>query len=190
MRTLRFANLLAGSASLAVHAAPATARVFPVMLFAGAATLLSVSCLAQQPAAVTAQNAWARATTPGVSTGGVYVTLTSRSGDKLLSASTPAAAKADVHEMQMDGTIMRMRPVPGGLDLPAGKAVSLTPSGYHIMLEGLKTPLRQGSVVPVHLIFQKAPPIDIEASVQSIGAAGPAGSQASRAAMPGMSMPK
>ncbi len=85
---------------------------------------------------------------------------------------------------------MRMRPVPGGLDLPPGKAVSLTPRGYHIMLEGLKAPLRQGSVVPVHLVFQKAPPIDIEASVQSVGAPGPAAPQASQPAKRDMSMTK
>ncbi len=154
------------------------------------ATLLTAPCFAQQPAPVMAQDAWARATTPGVSTGGVYVTLTSPAGDKLVAVSSPNAAKADVHEMRMEGTIMRMRAVPDGLDLPAGKAVSLTPSGYHIMLDGLKAPLRQGTVVQVHLVFQKAPPIDVQAPVGSIGAAGPAGSQASQPAMPGMSMSK
>jgi copper(I)-binding protein len=154
------------------------------------ATLFATPCFAQQSASVTAQDAWARATTPGVSTGGVYVTLTSPAGDKLVGASSPTAAKADVHEMRMEGNIMRMRPVSGGLDLPAGKAVSLTPSGYHIMLEGLKAPLRQGTVIPVHLVFQKAPPVDIQASVGSIGAAGPAGSPASQPSMPGMSMSK
>ena len=154
------------------------------------ATLLTVPCFAQQPANVTAQDAWARATTPGVSTGGFYVTLTSPAGDKLVAASSPNAAKADVHEMRTDGSIMRMRAVPGGLDLPAGNAVSLAPSGYHIMLEGLKAPLRQGAVVPVHLVFQKAPPIDVQASVDR---SAPPGQQARRRAsppMPGLSMPK
>ncbi len=152
--------------------------------------LLAAPCFAQQPAPVTAQNPWARATTPGVSTGGVYVTLTSPAGDKLLGASSPNAASADIHEMRMDGTIMRMRAVSGGLELPPGRAVTLSPSGYHIMLEGLKAPLRQGTAVPVHLVFQKAPPIDVQATVESIGAAGPAGAPAGQATMPGMSMPK
>ena len=154
------------------------------------AALFTAPCFAQQPPTVTAQDAWARATTPGVSTGGIYVTLTSPAGDKLVAASSPNAAKADVHEMRMDGNVMRMRAVPGGLDLPAGKPVSLTPSGYHIMLEGLKAPLRQGTVIPVHLVFQKAPPIDVQAVVGSIGAAGPAGAQSSPPMMPGMSMSK
>ncbi len=156
------------------------------MVIALAAALLPAAGFAQQAATVTAQDAWARATTPGVTTGGVYLSLTSPAGDRLVGVSSPAAAKADVHQMQMDGTIMRMRAVPGGLDLPAGQTVTLTPSGYHIMLQGLKAPLRQGSVVPVHLEFQKAPPVDIQAPVQSIGAAGPGG----HPAMPGMAMPK
>ncbi len=148
--------------------------------------LMTTFASAQQAAPVTVQNAWARATTPGVSTGGVYVTLTSPAGDRLVSASSPVSAKAALHEMRMDGTIMRMRALPDGLDLPAGTPVTLTPSGIHLMLEGLKAPLRQGSTVPVHLVFQKAPPADIQAPVQSIGASGPGGP----AVMPGMSMPK
>ncbi len=154
-----------------------------------AAVLLSTPCFAQSRAPVTVQDAWARATTPGVTTGGVYLTLTSPAGDRLVAVSSPAAAKADMHEMRLDGTIMRMRAVPGGLDLPAGRTVTLTPSGYHIMLEGLSAPLRQGAVVPVHLTFEKAPPIDIQASVQSIGAAGPSG-QVNPTRMPAMSMLK
>ncbi len=153
--------------------------------------LVAVPALAQS-SPVTVQGAWARATTPGVSTGGIYATLTSPTGDRLVGASSPAAAKADVHEMQMDGTIMRMRALPNGLDLPAGQAVTLSPSGTHIMLEGLKAPLRQGSTVPVHLVFQTAPPVDIQATVQSIGSAGPSAmpSPGGHAAMHDMSMPK
>ncbi len=155
-----------------------------------AAALLAHPCLAQQPAPVIVHDAWARATTPGVATGGVYLTLTSPADDRLVGASSPAAARADVHEMSMDGTIMRMRPVPGGLALPAGQAVTLTPSGYHIMLEGLRAPLRQGSAVPVHLVFQKAPPADVQAQVQSIGAAGPRQDPDAHGSMPGMGMPR
>ena len=134
--------------------------------------LLTTIATAQQSTPVTVQNAWARATTPGVTTGGVYVTLTSPAGDRLVGASSPASATAELHEMRMDGTIMRMRSLPDGLDLPAGKPVTLAPSGIHLMLEGLKAPLRQGSTVPVHLLFQNAPPVDIQAAVQSIGASG------------------
>ena len=162
-------------------------RLVTTTVVALVALIPMATAVSAQPAApVGVQGAWARATTPGVATGGVYVTLTSPAGDKLVGASSPVAAGAELHEMRMDGTIMRMRAVPGGLDLPPGQAVTLSPSGYHIMLEGLRAPLRQGTVVQVHLVFQKAAPVDIEASVQSIGSAGPA----VQGAMPGMSMPK
>ena len=155
-----------------------------------ACAILSQPACAQPAPAVTATNPWARATTPGVSTGGIYVTLTSPPGDRLVGATSPAAAKADVHEMQMDGTIMRMRELKGGLALPPGQAVTLSPSGIHIMLEGLKAPLKRGSTIAVRLLFEKAPPVDIQAPVQSIGASGPGTAQAMPAGMPGMSMSK
>ncbi len=153
------------------------------------AAVSSTAVLAQQPAPVEAQGAWARATPPHASTGAIYLTLTSPSGDKLTGASSPAAGRASVHEMRMDGNVMRMRPVEGGLDLPAGQPVTLAPGGYHVMLEGLKAPLKPGQAVPLHLSFQKAPPLDIEAQVQAIGAPGPGAADtghAGRAAMPGM----
>ncbi len=133
---------------------------------------------------VQAQDVWARATPPHASTGAVYMTLTSPADDALTGASTPVAQKAGVHEMHMDGTIMRMRPVEGGLDLPAGKPVALAPGGYHLMLEGLKGPLKPGQSVPVHLTFRNAPPLDVAAEVRGMNATG----QPNQAAMPGMAM--
>lgn len=168
-----------------------TRRIIPAAVLLTAMT--AAAALAQSSAPVEAQNAWARATPPGASTGAVYVTLTAPSGDRLTAASSPVAATTGLHEMHMDGTIMRMNPVPGGLDLPPGKPVTLRPGGYHLMLEGLKAPLRQGQKVPVHLTFQKAPPLDISAQVAAIGAAGPPGmaaGQMDQSAMPGMTMQK
>ncbi len=153
------------------------------------AALTSTPVLAQQPP-VTAQNAWARATPPGASTAAVYMTLTSHSADKLMAVSTPAASKAAVHEMSMEGNVMRMRPVEGGLDLPAGKQVKLAPGGYHVMLEGLEGPLKAGQELPVHLTFQNAPPLDVEAHVRPIGASGPGDGGKDHGAMPGMTMSK
>lgn len=138
-----------------------------------------------QASSVTAQDAWARATPPHAAVGAVYMTLTSAGGDKLTGITSPAATTAAVHEMQMDGNIMRMRPVEGGLELPAGKPVELGPGGYHVMLEGLKQPLKQGQSVPLHLTFQHAQPLDVVAEVRPIGATAPASSS-----MPGMNMGK
>ena len=91
-----------------------------------------------------------------------------------------------VHEMTMDGNVMRMRPVPGGLALPPGQAVTLQPGGYHIMLEGLKSPLKQGQGIPLHLTFAKSNPVDVTATVAAIGASGPASGAAAHS---GMKMP-
>ena len=64
--------------------------------------------------------------------------------------SVPSAA---VHEMSMSGGVMRMRPIPK-LDVGPDKAASLAPGGYHLMLEGLKKPLRKGESVPLSLVFE------------------------------------
>ena len=119
------------------------------------AVLLPASALAQPAPSVHASDAWARATPPGASTGAFYVTLTSTTGDKLIGAATPAAANSAVHETHMEGDIMRMRPMEGGLDLPAGRRVSLSPHGLHIMMEGLKGPLKQGSQVKQFFFGEK-----------------------------------
>ena len=147
-----------------------------------AATALAWSNASAQ-SAVTVQNAWARATPPGVPTGAVYFSLTSPVADKLVSASTPAAAEASVHSTAMADGVMRMRPVQGGLDLPAGKPVTLKPGGFHLMLEGLKAPLHAGGTIPIHLVFQNAAPVDAEAKVMPVGSAGPGAPQAGMAGM-------
>ncbi len=136
------------------------------------AALASSAAFAQPAQTVAASNVWARATPPSASTAVIYMTLTSLAGDRLTSASTPVADVAQVHEMKMEGNVMRMREVQG-LELPAGKPVTLQPGGYHLMLEHLKGPLKVGESVPVHLTFAHAPPVDVTAQVQPIGAAGP-----------------
>ena len=73
----------------------------------------------------------------------------------------------------MDGAVMRMRGLPGGLALPPGQAVTLKPGGFHIMLEGLNAPLKRGETIPLHLTFAKSAPVDVVATVAGIGASGP-----------------
>ena len=152
--------------------------------------LAAVPAMAQQPsttpAGVTVRDAWARATPTGATAGAAYMTLTSPAGDMLTGVSTPVAGQAAVHEMRMDGAVMRMRGLEGGLVLPPGQAVTLLPGGLHIMLEGLKAPLKQGGTVPLHLTFRTAPALDLDVPVQAVGAAGPGGVPAGRGAMPGM----
>jgi copper(I)-binding protein len=84
---------------------------------------------------------------------GAFMQITSRQGGRLVSASSPVAGVVEIHEMSMDGDVMRMRAVPG-VDLPAGKAVELKPGGYHVMLMELKQQLKPGDSVPVTLVVQ------------------------------------
>ena len=131
--------------------------VFPLFATAAvAASLLATSAWAERPAAaVRAEGAWARASVPGQKGTGAFMRLTAPKGARLVRAESPAAGVTEVHEMKMEGDIMKMRAVPA-LDLPAGKTVELKPGGYHVMLLDLKAPLEKGGTVPMTLVFQDA----------------------------------
>ena len=120
-----------------------------------------VAMLACCSAAVLAQSvevkdAWARATVPGQKATGAFMKLTAKDTVKLVSAASAVAGVVEVHEMKMDGGVMQMRAVPGGLDLPAGKTVELKPGGYHVMLMDLKQALPKDSTIPLTLVFRDA----------------------------------
>ena len=100
------------------------------------------------------KNAWVRATVQGQKATGAFMQITAPAASTLVSISTPVAAVAEVHEMKMDGDVMRMRPLAKGLELPAGKAVQLQPGGYHLMLMDLKLPLQKDTTIPVTLTLQ------------------------------------
>lgn len=117
-------------------------------------TLLVAPALAQV-ADVKVEGAWARATVPGQKGTGAFMKLTAPQGARLVSASSPAAGVTEVHEMKLDGDVMRMRAVPV-LELPAGKPVELKPGGFHVMLLDLKAPLAKDSTVPLTLNFKDA----------------------------------
>lgn len=116
-----------------------------------ASTLLSTAALAQT---VEVKGAWARATVQGQKASGAFMQITAKDKAQLVSVSSPVAGVAEVHEMKMDGDVMKMRAVQGGLDLPAGKAVDLKPGGFHVMLMDLKTPLIKGTTLPLTLVFK------------------------------------
>ena len=101
-------------------------------------------------AQVEARAAWVRGTVQGQTTAGAYMELTSGERANLLGAESPAARSAEIHEMKMEGNVMRMRAVPR-LELPPGKTVELKPGGYHMMLVDLKRPLKKGDLVPIRL---------------------------------------
>jgi copper(I)-binding protein len=101
------------------------------------------------------EGAWIRSTVAGQQGTGAFMRITARQPMQLVGVATPAAGTAEVHEMKMEGEVMRMRPV-AKVDLPAGTAVDFKPGGYHLMLMDLKQPLKTGAVVPLTLIFRDA----------------------------------
>ncbi len=126
---------------------------------------------------VDVKDAWARSTVQGQKATGAFMKLTAKEGAKLVGGSSPAAGVVEVHEMKMEGDVMKMRAVPGGLDLPAGKAVELKPGGYHVMLMDLKAPLMKDSTVPLTLVFKDAKGVESKVELKvpvSTVAPGPA----------------
>jgi periplasmic copper chaperone A len=73
----------------------------------------------------------------------------------------------------MEGGVMKMRPVEGGLEIKAGETVTLAPSGFHVMFRDLKHPLEQGKIVKATLKFDKAGSVDVEYRILAIGATAP-----------------
>jgi periplasmic copper chaperone A len=159
-----------------------------ILAIAAALFAVTGSAFAQSPVSVT--NPWARATPAGAATAAIYLTLQTPSADKLVSVSTPAAKQAELHTMSMEGGVMKMRALPGGIDLPAGKPVTLKPGAMHIMLSALSGPLKEGETVPLTLNFERSGTQQISVPVEKVGAMGPAGAPSSGGAsgMGGMKM--
>jgi len=111
-------------------------------------------------AALEVQAAWARATVKGQMATGAFMMLTAKTDGKLVGVVSPAAGVVQVHEMKMEGGVMKMAEVKGGLALPAGQAVELKPGGYHVMLMDLKQPLLKGSTLPLTLVFKDAKDVE------------------------------
>lgn len=120
---------------------------------------------------------WARATAPGAKVAGGYMVIrnASTAGDKLVSVSSPAAAKVELHVHINDNGVMKMREVPG-YDVPAKGAFELKPGGAHLMFVDIKRPFKEGEKLPVKLTFEKAGEVSAEFQVGRMGgSAAPAG---------------
>ena len=114
---------------------------------------------------------WTRATPPTAKAGGGFLTITSKgtTPDRLIAARSPASTKVEIHEMKMDGSVMRMRELENGLEIPPGATVALKPGGYHIMFMDLKAPFAKDAKIPVTLVFEKAGSVDVVLAVQEMG---------------------
>ena len=154
---------------------------FKPLVIAGC--LLIAGGAAAQTGQIDLKDAWARATPGKAENGAAYVTIVSPTADRLVSVSSPAAKKAGLHSMTMDGGVMKMRPL-AGIDVPANESVTLKPGGTHIMLQGLSEPLQAGKSFPLTLTFEKAGQREVEVAVEKPGAMGPEGHAGMQMPMP------
>ena len=115
------------------------------------------------------ENAYVRATAPGQPAAGAFMKIdNSGAADQLLSASSPAAGEVQLHQMSMEGNVMKMGQVKD-IAVPANGSVDLKPGGYHIMLMNIKAPLKAGDTVPVKLKFAKAGEVEVKLPVNAVG---------------------
>ncbi|MFP5462856.1 MAG: copper chaperone PCu(A)C [Gammaproteobacteria bacterium] len=142
-------------------------------------TLALAAALAVSSAAfaqVTVKDPWVRGTVAQQKASGAFMLLQSATDARLVSAASPVAGVVEIHEMKMEGDVMRMRAITG-LDLPAGSTVELKPGGYHVMLMDLKKPLQDGDMVPLTLTVEgkdgKRSTLEVQAPVKALAA--PAG---------------
>ena len=129
-------------------------------------------------AQVDVSGAWARATVPGQMGTGAFMTLRAATDTRLVGAASAVAGVVEIHEMKMEGNVMRMRPIPA-LDLPAGRSVELKPGGLHVMLMDLKQALKDGERITVDLQLETidkrriTQPVQVEVRQRTPGGASP-----------------
>jgi hypothetical protein len=141
----------------------------PVLFLAALAGAAALPAVAQ----VVVTDAWVRGTVAGQKATGAFMQLKSATDASLVGAASPVAGIVEVHEMKMEGGMMKMNAV-DRLPLPAGKTVELKPGGYHVMLMDLKQPLKEGETVPVTLTFEdkagKKQTVEVKAPVRPLAA--------------------
>jgi copper(I)-binding protein len=128
---------------------------------------------------------WTRATPKGASVGGGYMTITNTgsTADRLVGGATNMSSRFEIHEMSMDNGVMKMRPLANGIEIKPGQTVEFKPGSYHVMFVGLKGALEQGQLLKATLEFEKAGKVDVEFTIEGIGA-----KTGGDSAMPGMHM--
>lgn len=134
------------------------------------AVLALATAGASAQSTLTATGAWSRATPPGTTVGAAYLVIDNRASrsDRLLSVSSPRAARVEVHATVHDGDTARMKRV-DPLHVGAGERIELEPGGMHLMLMGLDAPLREGEQVPLVLQFEVAGEVRVQARVFAPG---------------------
>jgi copper(I)-binding protein len=120
---------------------------------------------------------WARATPKGAPIGGGYMTIinTGPAPDRLVGGTSDASKRFELHEMSMDNGVMKMRPMAKGVEIKPGQTVEFKPGGYHVMFVGLNKQLTQGQHIKATLDFEKAGKVNVDFTVEGIGAQGAGG---------------
>ena len=153
-----------------------TWRLLVVSLLATTMAVLSGTMAAigrdYQIGAIKVVDPWTRATPPNAQVAGGFmaITNTGATADRLIGGTTSIATRLEVHEMAMDGGVMKMRALNDGLSIAPGASVALKPGSYHIMLIGLKEPLKAGGSIKLTLQFEKAGKVDVDCKIEGMGA--------------------
>jgi copper(I)-binding protein len=115
---------------------------------------------------------WTRATPGGAKIAGGYLKITNNgpTSDRFIGAKSTEADHLEIHEMSMSDGVMKMRPLPNGLEVKPGETVELKSGGYHLMFTDIKVPFKQGDVIKATLQFEKAGSLDVKFVVRALGA--------------------
>jgi copper(I)-binding protein len=151
-------------------------RWFSVAIACGLAGLGAAAASAEPAAApLVVHGAWARATPAGAEVGAGYLVIDNHgaAADRLMSVSTQASERVELHSMRMDSGVMRMRQATEGLSVPAGGSLRLEPGGAHIMFIRPKQPFVAGGSIEITLHFEHASALTVKLPVMPIGASGP-----------------
>jgi len=134
--------------------------------------LVSAAFILPAHAQVTVKDPWVRATVSQQKATGAFMQITSAQDARLVEARSPVAGIVEIHEMAMEKDVMRMRALPNGLDLPAGKTVELKSGGYHVMLMDLKQQMKEGDTVAITLVVEgkdkKRSTVELKAPVKPL----------------------
>lgn len=143
-----------------------------LVLAAALASTFAAPVLAHEVKAgdLTLNHPWARATAPGAPVSGGYMKITNNgtASDFLVGGAADFAGKVEIHEMVMEGDVMKMRPVEGGLEIPAGGSVELKPGGYHVMFMGMNKQLVADTYEHATLVFRNAGEVAVEFAVEEM----------------------
>jgi copper(I)-binding protein len=148
--------------------------IAPATLIAAMLAATPLAAHEYESGALSVAHPWSRATAPTAKTGALYFIVENKgdADDRLIAVTVDpsVAAATEMHGTTMDGDVMRMRPEPDGLPIPAHGTLILAPGGYHVMLLGLASPLAEGARIPATLVFEGAGPVAVEIAVEAAGA--------------------